>query len=94
MADTCRCHLPFDPPDGPHWWPRRGREPGPHVRAVASYGADPGFLRWDRTAGGWHCEGSGANHPDCTPAVSWPRVGCCWAGTDHPVVDVTRQFGS
>jgi len=89
MADTCRCHRPFDPPNGPHWWPQRDPEPALDIRAVAIYGDAPAFLRQVRTSGGWHCQGSGANHPDHTPPIPWRRAGRCWAGTYHPVVDVT-----
>jgi hypothetical protein len=92
VADVCRCHCPFDPPVGPHWWPARDPEPGEHVRAVAIYGADPGFLRRVRVPGGWHSQGSGANHPDCTPPGPWARTGLCWDGVDHPVVDVTPEL--
>jgi len=91
MADTCRCHLPFDPPDGPHWWPRRDPEPGLGVVAVAICGADPTFLRQVRGPGGWHTLGHGANHPDHTAPAPWPDAGRGWDGIDHPVVDVTRH---
>lgn len=33
------CHLPLDPPDGPHRWPSRDPEPATTVRVVARYGA-------------------------------------------------------
>ncbi len=59
------------------------------MRAVASYGQDPGFLRRVRVAGGWHTVGLEAAHPDCTPPAPWAESGRCWAQVDHPVVDVT-----
>lgn len=59
------------------------------MRAVARYGQDPKLLRRVRVAGGWHGEGVAAAYPERTPPVPWPRAGRCWAGVDHPVVDVT-----
>ncbi len=91
MADLCRCHLPFDPPAGPHWWPARDPEPGEHVLAVAIYGQDPRFLRRVRVAGGWLSQGSAANYPDCTPPAPWTYTGRCWDDVDHSVVDVTHD---
>ena len=90
-GDICRCHRPLSPPPGPHWWPQRDPQPGPEVRVVAIYGENPEFLRRVRLNGGWRTAGSGAAHPDCTPPGPWLRTGQCWAGADHPVVDVTDQ---
>ena len=89
MGELCRCHLPLEPPGGIHWWPRRDAEPETGVRAVALYGQDPGFLRRERVAGGWHTEGAGAAYPESTPPGPWARAGRCWAQVDHPVVDVS-----
>ncbi len=89
MADTCRCHLPLDPPIGVHWLPWRDPEPGLHVLAVALYDEEPSFLRRVRVPGGWHTEGCGAAHPEATPPKPWQEVGRCWDGVEHPVVDVT-----
>jgi len=92
VADTCRCHLPFDPPLGPHWWPSRDPEPGLNVRAVALYGQTPTFLHRARALGGWRSQGAAANHPAATPPTPWASIGQCWAGTRHAVVDVTAQI--
>ncbi len=93
VADLCRCHLPLDPPlelpVGRYWWPRREAEPGPTVRVVALYGADPDFLRGVREPGGWRQRGLAANHPGATPPARWSEVGSCWPQVDHAVVDVT-----
>jgi len=89
MADTCRCHLPLDPPFDRHWLPWRDPEPDSLVLAVALYGHDPAFLRRVRVTGGWHGQGSGSNHPQCTPPKPWADTGRCWAGEQHPVVDVS-----
>ncbi|MBA2309866.1 MAG: hypothetical protein H0W01_11390 [Pseudonocardiales bacterium] len=91
MADTCRCHLPFDPPVGPHWWPSRDPEPATTVRTVALAGQDPAFLRAERDAAGWRTEGLGAAYPESTPARGWGDVGHCWDGVEHAVVDVTPR---
>jgi len=92
MADTCRCHLPLDPPFGPHWLPVRDLEPGPQVLAVALHGQSPTFLRRVRVFGGWHSEGLAAAHPEVTPPTPWVEVGRCWADEQHAVVDVTEPI--
>ncbi len=92
MADTCRCHLPFDPPDGPHWWPSRDPEPNTSVRVVALAGRDPALLRSERDTGGWRTAGLFAAHPRFTPAKGWGDVGRCWDGIEHAVVDVTDHM--
>ncbi len=89
MAETCRCHLALDAPDGPHWWPSREPEPDTGVAAVAVAGQDPGFLRAERRPDGWHTEGHAAAYPEVTPSHGWDDVGRCWAGAHHPVVDVS-----
>jgi len=92
VADhTCRCHLPLDPPAEPHWWPSRDPEPDPDVRIVALHGETPTLLRDVRVTEGWHTEGVAATHPDATPPRPWPRIGRCWDGVEHPVVDVTAR---
>ncbi len=69
MADTCRCHLPVDPPlDLPHWWPCRDPEPAKHVVAVAMYGQQPAFLRRVRVPGGWHTQGGWGEPSRCHAA--------------------------
>ncbi len=91
MADTCRCHLPLDPPFDRHWLPWRDPEPELAVLTVALYGHDPAFLRRVRVPGGWLSQGSGACHPGCIPPNQWQDIGWCWAGVQHPVVDATGR---
>lgn len=89
MADTCRCHLPLDAPDGPHWWPSRDPEPGPEVQAVALLGCGPSFLRYGRVPGGWRTQGAAASYTNSTPPQPWAKLGRCWDGVEHAAVDVT-----
>ncbi len=87
--------MPLDGPEGrPHWWPQRDPEPDGRVLAVASYGADPAFLRLVRVRGRWYRRGLGANHADATPPVAWSDAGRCWAGVHHAVVDATEPVAS
>lgn len=88
---VCRCHLPLDAPDEPHWWPVRDAEPGPGVQVVVLQGQDPFFLRRVRRPGGWHTEGHGAAYPEFTPPKPWADTGLCWAGNNHPVIDATSS---
>jgi hypothetical protein len=91
MIRACRCGLLLTPPPDVHYWlPSRDPEPGPHVRAVALCGQDPGILRTERTPGGWHSQGAAAIYPEHTPAKPWKHVGRCWDGREHPVRDVTE----
>ncbi len=93
MAESsCRCQLPLDPPDGPHWWPARDPEPSTDVRVVTLHGRNPTLLRDVRMRAGWHAEVVAAAHPDTSPPRPWTRLGRCWDGVEHPVVDVTRQL--
>jgi hypothetical protein len=94
MSRGCRCGLPLDPPDHPHWLPSRDPEPGPEVQAVALCGYNPAILRCVRTAGGWRSQGPRACYPDHTPPKQWERVGRCWDGQEHPVYDVTSLLHS
>jgi len=87
---VCRCGLPLDPPRGEgSWRPCCDPEPDMGVRAVALVGQDAAFLRSVRTSDGWHTEGLGAAHPESSPSRGWGDVGRCWAGEQHPVVDVS-----
>jgi len=87
---VCRCGLSLEPSGGDRCWrPCRDPEPDTGVRVVALVGQDPAFLRAVRTSDGWHTEGLGAAHPDCSPSRGWGDVGRCWAGEQHPVVDVS-----
>jgi hypothetical protein len=87
----CRCHRKFSASGAPHWWPMRDPEPDAEVRVVAFVEDDPAVLRMVRVPGGWHGEGVAAPHPDLTGPEPWALVGQCWAGREHPVVDVTRH---
>ncbi len=91
-SPSCRCHRPLRPPSGQHWYPQLDPEPGPRVQAVALHGDDPQYLRRVRVPGGWHGRGHAANHPDATPPVAWAQTGQCWAGHEHPVIDVTAAL--
>jgi len=86
---NCQCHRAFSVPEVPHWRPMRDREPGAEVRIVAFAEDDPAVMRMVRVAGGWHGRGVAAPHPDRTGPEPWAQVGLCWAGREHPVVDVT-----
>lgn len=86
---VCRCHRPLTAPEGAHWWPSRDPEPDGHIRVVAVYGEDPGFLRRVRVGGGWRTHGAGACYTESSPPRPWAQLGNCWAGAQHPVVDVT-----
>jgi len=85
----CRCHRTFSVPDEVHWQSLRDPEPGGEVRVVAFVEDDPAVLRMVRVPGGWHGEGVAAPHPELTGPEPWAVVGQCWAGREHPVVDVT-----
>src|SRR5688572_5535882 len=89
MSRGCRCGLPLDPPDGPHWVPSRDPDPGSAVAAVALYGRDPVILRSERVRGGWRSQGAAAIYPEHSPPKPWRSVGHCWNGREHPVCDVT-----
>jgi hypothetical protein len=88
MSRHCRCGMPLDPPDGPHWVPSRDPEPGPDVAAVALSGSDPRLLRSERVRGGWRSRGAAA-YPGQSPPRPWWSLGRCWNGSEHPVCDVT-----
>lgn len=91
MAEACRCGLPVDEPAEPHWWPSRDPEPNADVLAVVQHGQSTVAMHWVRRTGGWVTRGYFAVHPDHTPPRPWDRVGWCWAGTEHPVIDATRN---
>jgi hypothetical protein len=82
MTRVCRCGLPLDPPDSPHWLPSRDPEPGPDVQAIALCHRDPAILRHERTLGGWRSDGAAAIYPQHTPAKPWRGVGRCWDGRE------------
>jgi hypothetical protein len=81
-----------------HWWPATSPEPDTAVRAVALAGQDPSFLRAERREDGWHTDGLGAAHPGASQPRGWGELGQCWAGVEHPVVNVSdwlaQQAGS
>ena len=85
----CRCHRSFSVPEGAYWRPMRDPEPGLRVQTVAFVGDDPAVLRMVRVPDGWHGQGVAAPHPELTAPEPWAVVGQCWAGQEHPVVDVT-----
>jgi len=89
QAATCRCHRPLSAPEGRHWWPRRDAEPDSSIEMVAVHGEDPWFLHRVRMADGWRTHGAGSCYAESSPARPWAQIGTCWAGADHPVVDVT-----
>ncbi len=86
---SCRCHRPLSAPEGRHWWPRRDAEPDSSVTTVAVHGEDPWFLHRVRVDGGWHTRGAGSCYAESSPPKPWNQIGTCWAGAEHPVVDVT-----
>lgn len=90
MADTCRCHLPFGPPDGPHWWPLHDPEPDQRVSAVALAGDNPRLMYLVRRPEGWSQQGVRVYHPDVIRPMPWTDVGRCWDGVHHAVVDATE----
>jgi hypothetical protein len=85
----CQCHRVLSAPEAPHWFPMRDQEPGAEVRIVAFAEDDPAVLQMVRVLGGWHGQGVAAPHPELTSPEPWVLVGVCWAGRQHPVVDVT-----
>lgn len=92
MTRRCRCGLPLNPPDGPHWVPSRDPDPGSAVAAVALCGRDPAILRSERVPGGWGSRGAAATYAEHSPPKPWPAVGHCWNGREHPVCDVTSSL--
>jgi hypothetical protein len=91
MSRGCRCGLPLEPPDGPHWFPSRDPDPGSIVAAVALCGRDPTILRSERVPGGWRSQGAAATYPEHSPPMLWQAVGRCWNGREHPVCEVTSS---
>jgi len=85
---VCHCHRSFGAPDR-YWRPMHDPEPGAEVRAVAFVEDDPSVLRMVRVPGGWHGQGVAAPHPELTGPEPWALAGQCWAGQEHPVVNVT-----
>lgn len=89
-VSECSCYRSFLTPVGrTSWRPTRDREPTAEVRVVAFDGDDPAVLRMVRVPDGWHARGIAAPHPNRTGPELWTSVGQCWAGREHPVVDVT-----
>jgi hypothetical protein len=91
----CDCFLPTVPPAVGDWWRSDvDSEPGAEVKALAPHGENPNLLRWERVEGGWQQYGAMVNYyVEISPALPWPEVGQCWAGTIHPVVAVRESEG-
>jgi hypothetical protein len=76
--------------------PAKDADPGPAVRLVVRVGDEPHLRRWERvgTTSTFKQVGSMVEfYQDITPPTAWSALGRCFAGTEHPVIAVSRRHG-
>lgn len=97
MSVKCDCHLLLGCPESVKYFrPDHEGDPGRRFRAFARYGDDPMVRRVEREGDSalFREEGAEVNfYKDITPPMPWERIGLCWAGKAHPVVEVARVAG-